>query len=155
MNGDEFGGSQIVNQLLNQSIGFLILLSCNVGHLDYYHYNRASIVDYFTKLMPNTPVFASDGTVYTQNFWGQYESRNDPRFRDLTYKYSDGTCRNNYGWVKFWYTSGYYCYTSGYGKFLTMAQMLAILAPYGGLGSGGSFTGGGGGGIGGGGGGIW
>ena len=82
--------------------GNLVLLPCNVGHLDYSNSNPANS---FAKKVSGALVIAADGTVYPDNPSkkfpnGNFISKNDKFFRDIIEKSGNPDIeRDNAGWV--------------------------------------------------------
>ena len=87
----------------SKTVGALILLGCNNGHLDYVGNNIAS---YFAQKVPLAPVLASDGNVSPgiKSFFGiagerKYASKESDTWRDLREAAKPGSKRKQQGWT--------------------------------------------------------
>ncbi len=124
-NGDTLISSSDISSLENKKIDKLILYGCNAGHLDHEKDNPAA---QFAQKVSGSPVIASDGTVKNgpQRIIGlfgayAYKSVNNTAFkRQIT----NGSKRDNKGWIKYQYTGGKITTSASLGKNLTLTQML-------------------------------
>ena len=84
--------SEDISKLDNKHMENLILYGCNAGHLDNAKENPAA---QFSKKTYNSPVIASDGTVYGRFIFGNYFSMNNKSFKNQ----SITNRKKNKGWT--------------------------------------------------------
>lgn len=98
----------------------LILLGCNVGHLDNKDHNPAA---FMSKLIYGAPVLASDGTVDVNKNDMEYTSSTSESFPDMC---QNGT-RDNQGWLKYTCKGGKIYVSGSLGKIFTVEGILKAL----------------------------